>query len=597
MKDIIKVLRNLRGYKTEVILVIIFNILLSIFTVVSIPILIPFFQLLFNRETQVEKSSNEYINQLNEFFVQIIDTQGRDQALITVCGIILVIFFLKNLSRYMAIYFLAPIRTGVVHDLREQLYQKYLSLPYGEYVNLKAGDLISRITADIQEVEISIIKMIEIIFKSPLIIIGSIAFMIFVSPQLSLFVLVLLVFTVFIIGGISKSLKRKSTVVQERLGNITSQVEESVYSMKVIKAYNGQEEQYEKFEKENEGYRSMLTQLIRRQDLSSPLSEFLGITIVLALMWFGARLVFAGSLLPETFFAFIVAFYQVIDPAKSLSNAYFNIQKGLAAYERVEGFLLKPEEESSSRERDLVMENALEIKNLSFGYEEGAKVLDDINTTIRKGETVALVGTSGGGKTTLIDVISGIYPVQDGEITLDGKDIRSFSLKEWRGLFGIVSQVPILFHDTVARNIGFAQDVSREDIIRAAKVANAHEFISDLPQGYDTVIGDKGMKLSGGQRQRITIARAVLYNPEILILDEATSSLDSESEKLVQEALEHITRDRTSIVIAHRLSTVTNADRILVMDGGRILDYGRHDELLDRSKVYQKLVSMQSFSA
>lgn len=595
MREAFKVFAEVKNYKSNVFLVILFNILLSVFTVVSIPVLIPFFQLLFNRNAQVDASSNALIDRMNQYFLQIIDTQGREQALITVCLVIMVIFLLKNLFRYLAVYFMAPVRTGLVHDLRERLYNKYLSLPYGEYLDLKTGDLISRIIADIQEVESSIFRMIEVVFKAPLIIIGSIAFMIFISPQLTLFVLALLLFTIFIIGGISKTLKKKSSKVQGYLGNITSQVEETVSAMKIIKVFNGQERQFEKFDQENKGYRNTLLRLIRRRELASPLSEFLGVSIVLLLMWFGARLVFKGELLPETFFAFIVAFYQVIEPAKSFSNAYFHIQKGLAAHDRVEDFLALSEEQlSDDNKRSIEFSDQLSLQNISFAYPNGIEVLKDINIDVHKGETIALVGPSGGGKTTLIDLIAKVHELQSGIMKLDGIDSKEISLSNWRSLFGIVTQSPILFHDTVLANINFSGRATKDKVIEAAKIANAHEFIMKLPDGYHTIIGDKGMKLSGGQRQRLTIARAILTDPEILILDEATSSLDSESERLVQEALERITKDRTAIIIAHRLSTIVNADKIYVMIDGKIADQGTHQALSLSSETYSNLVAMQS---
>lgn len=599
MLELFNVLSNIKRYRGQVLLVILFNVLYSIFTVVSIPMLIPFFQLLFNREANVKSEDSSMLDSFNQYFINIIDTQGREQALLMVIGIICLLFFLKNLSRYLAIYFMAPIRTGVVYDLRKKLYDKYLNLPFSKYVDFRTGDLISRITADVSEVEISIIKMIEIIFKSPLVIIGSIAFMIYISPQLTLFVLFLILVTIFVIGKISKTLKRKSTTVQERMSSITSHVEETISSMKVIKAYNAQQAQAKKFEEDNFGHSHLWKRLIRRQDLSSPLSEFMGITIVLVLMWYGAQLVFAGSLMPETFFAFVVAFYQVIDPAKSFSNAYFNIQKGLAAYDRVNDYLTMPSEsltEHTSGEKPH-LRKSLEIRALSFSYEQKIPVLRDINLTIKKGENIALVGTSGGGKTTLVDVIVGLYPITHGDILLDGRSMKEYSLKGWRELFGIVTQMPILFHDSIFNNINFACDKSMEEVVEAAKLAQAHDFIMALPEGYETVIGDKGMKLSGGQRQRITIARAILADPEILVLDEATSSLDSESEKLVQVALEKVTKKRTAIIIAHRLSTVKKADRIIVMQEGAIIDHGTHEELLEKSTVYEKLVQFQSFQS
>lgn len=591
-----KLIHRVGKYKGYFGLSIFFNILLSIFTVVSIPVIIPFFQILFDRIPTA--SGTDSLDGVNTYFQQLIYSQGKENALLIACGLILLIFLLKNLFRYLALYFVVPMRTGIVRDIRSELFEKYLRLPLSYYSDQRTGDLISRITLDVLEVEVSILKVIEVVFKAPLIIIGSILFMIYVSPQLSLFVLVLLVFTVVVIGGISKTLKKQSQKAQQRLANITSTVEESIGGIKIIKAFNGEENQKERFAKENDGYRNTLISLMNRQNLSSPLSEFLGISVVTALLWYGSKLVFAESLQPETFFAFIFAFYQVIEPAKSFSSAYYNIQKGMAAVERIDDLMTTAQENTKADSAPIQFHNKIEIKNVSYQYQGDDKiVLDDINLTINKGEVVALVGPSGSGKTTLVDLIMGFYPIQTGEINIDGNAISNQDLGSVRSLFGLVSQNAILFHDTIKNNITFGKgNSSKEKIEQSAKISNAHEFIVDLQDGYNTIIGDKGMKLSGGQRQRLTIARAVLHDPQILVLDEATSALDSESEKLVQDALDKILHDRTSIVIAHRLSTIKNADKIVVMDQGRIISMGNHEELYKTSPLYKKYVDMQGVS-
>lgn len=576
------------------ILAIVFNVLLSIFTVISIPLIIPFFQLLFDRSVEVGGAEADYVTGL---FTQLIRTQGKQQALLIVCGLIVGTFFLKNLFRYLGTYVMAPLRTGMVYDIRSELYSKYLHLPLSIIQGERSGDFISRISADVQEVEQSILKIIQVVFKAPLIIVGSIAYMLYLSPQLSLFVLGLLLFTVFIIGGVSRTLKKKSASAQQSLSNIVSQVEETISGQRIIKAFTAETYMDDRFRQENTDYRNTITKLIRRQDLSSPLSEFLGVSIVAVLMYYGSQLVFQNSLVPEAFFAFIFAFYQVIEPAKSFSTAYYNIQKGMAAVDRIDQVAALPSERAQTEGQGVAsLDDQLLVQNLTFSYTDGHPVLIDINLAVAAGQTVALVGPSGSGKSTLADLVLGYYGVPRGMISFDGADINDLSLQSIRSLIGLVSQHAILFNDTIRSNITFGQEgATEEEVVAAAKMAHAHEFITALPQGYDTNIGDKGLLLSGGQRQRITIARAILADPDVLILDEATSALDSESEQHVQAALQGLMRDRTALVIAHRLSTIANADQIVVIDQGNIIAQGRHDELIVTSPLYKKYVQMQTF--
>lgn len=599
MEGFWKLIKRTSNYRSNVILGIVFNILLSIFTVISIPLIIPFFQLLFDRVPSYGNGVNdiEAMDGVTRWFSALINNAGKENALIIVCSLIIVVFLFKNLFRYLATFVLAPMRTGIVYDMRSELYNKFLFLPIDNIEAHKSGDYISRISADIQEVEHSILKLIQVVVKAPLIIIGSVVYMLYLSSQLSIFVFGLLIFTIVVIGGISKSLKKKSTVAQRKLSNIVSQVEETISGNRIIKSFNAQHHMQRRFDVDNFDYKNTITSLIRRQDLSSPLSEWLGVSIVAILMFYGAHMVFKGNLLPETFFAFIFAFYQVIEPSKSFSTAYYNIQKGLAALDRVD-HITGIESESSLYEgiKKSHFTDEIVFNQVSFAYESGHDVLHDISFNIKKGDTVALVGSSGSGKSTLMDLILGFYPVSRGSICIDGLDISKMNKKDLRSMLGLVSQNSVLFNDTVKNNISFANnDVSEEQIFQSAKMSFAHEFIQQLPKGYDSNIGDKGLKLSGGQKQRLTIARAILTDPDILLLDEATSALDSESEKYVQEALENITKERTAIVIAHRLSTIVNADKILVMDQGKIIARGTHEYLLNVSDLYKKYVEMQSF--
>jgi ABC-type multidrug transport system fused ATPase/permease subunit len=452
------------------------------------------------------------------------------------------------------------------------------------------------------EVEHSIVNMLQAIFREPLILFGCLGYMIFVSPQLLLIVLGLLAFTVVIIGGIGKQLRRTSRQVQERLADIVSTLEESIGGIRIIKAFTAEAYQQSRFDKDNDTYNSLIIKLARRRDLASPLSEFLGVSVVVALLWFGSRLVFTQDLSPSTFFSFLLAFFFMLDPAKKFSSAWYNVQKGVAALDRIEQVLHQPSEINASpqpaRMEAAAFHKDITFRDVSFKYPNSEEwVLRHIDLHIRKGRTVALVGRSGAGKSTLADLLPGFYHPTVGQICIDGKDIMDIPLPALRKLMGVVSQEAILFNDTIYQNIVFgAEGVTTEQVEQAARIANAHEFILATEQGYNTVIGDRGAKLSGGQRQRLTIARAVLNNPPILILDEATSALDSEAEKLVQDALIKVMKGRTAIVIAHRLSTIQHADEIIVLEHGHIVERGTHDSLLEHPKgAYRKLVNLQAF--
>ncbi len=576
---------------------------MSVFMVVSIPVLQPFLQILFNPEEMAAKATtgtdlDSLEAKSSAFFADLIRDHGREEALLLVCIFLVLVFFGKNLFRYLSLYCLAPVRTGVVRDIRQQLVNKILALPISYFTESRKGDLMSRISSDVQEIEWSIVGVVESIAREPLVILGSVAFMIYVSPGLLLFVIGLMLFSALIIGGVGRSLRKQSGEAQTRLGMLGSLVEETLGGLRIIKGFNAEPWQRNRFAKENQGYARTLTRLYRRKDLASPLSEFLGISAVAVLLWFGAKQVFAGQISAATFITFLYAFYNVIEPAKALSGATYNIRKGMGALERVQE-ILNAEISIQEAENALAIKSfseKIEFKNVSFQYANAERpAVEHIDLIIPHGKIIALVGASGAGKSTLADLLPRFYDVSDGQILVDGTDIRHLRLHDWRSLLGIVSQEAILFNDTVRNNILFSSaDASEDDIIAAAKAANAHDFIMALPEGYDTNIGDRGSKLSGGQRQRLTIARALLKNPPLLILDEATSALDSESEQLVQAALDRLLANRTALVIAHRLSTVQHADEIVVMDAGRIAERGTHEMLMSKGKIYRKLVELQA---
>ena len=598
-----RLLTYLKPYKSLVLGNVIANILMALFTIVSIPAIIPFLQILFDRAPAFTEAPElawniESMVEYSKYsFAQLIESRGKEYALASICIIIVALFFFKNLFRYLSLFFMAPVRNGIVRDIRKELFGKMMQLPLSYYSDERKGDLMSRVTADVQEIEWSILNVLEVIFREPLIIFGCLLVMLYISPSLTLFVLVLFAFTALIIGGIGKTLRKKSSKAQQQLGNLVSIIEEGLSGLRIIKGFTAESYQEDKFAKENNRYRSTLTQLLRRRDLSSPLSEFLGIAVVAVLLWYGSRQVFGGTLEAENFFAFIFAFFNIITPAKSFSKAFYNIQKGLAAVDRIDEInnaeiKIKNQLEAT---RITNFEKEIEYRDISFAYTRGeGYVLKDIRLTIPKGKIIALAGPSGSGKTTLADLLPRFFEPSQGQLLIDGKDVRSYTLESLRSLFGIVSQEPILFNDSIYNNIAFGlDDVDEAAIQKAARIANAHDFIMDLENGYQTNIGDRGDKLSGGQRQRITIARAVLKNPPILILDEATSSLDAASEKLVQEALSKLMENRTSIVIAHRLSTIQHADEIIVMQEGKIVERGNHAQLITQNGPYKKLVELQ----
>lgn len=591
----------LRPYKGPLVMNIVSNILMALCMVISIPIIIPFFQILFGRVTPslepVAFSINHIQAWLEYVFGQLVRTYSQETALIIVCVTFVLIFLLKNIFRYLALVFMAQVRNGIVRDLRGAIYGKYMQLPLAFFTRGKKGDFLSRISTDVQEIEYSILNVMEALFKEPIVIIGSITFMLFTSLKLTLFVFVLILFTGFIVGRISRNLKRKSKVVQEQLSSLMIHVEESLNGMRIVQGFNAQDYQQGRFGKINNEYRKLLTRIMYRRDLSSPLSEVLGITIVAVLLWYGSLLVFKSEIKPETFFAFLYAFFNVIAPSKSFSSAYYNIQKGLAAVERVNEVLDNTEEIKQAPDSRPIhtFEKEITFDNVGFQYNaNGEWALRNINLRIPKGQVIAIVGTSGSGKSTLSDLLPRFHDVTEGSISIDGTDIRQLNIKQLRSLMGIVNQDPVLFHDTLFNNIAFGNPTATlDEVITVAKIAQIHDFIMNTPQQYNTIVGDRGSTLSGGERQRITLARALLANPPILILDEATASLDSKSERLVQDALSHVMEGRTSIVIAHRLSTIQYADQIIVLKDGHIAESGDHATLMQRQGEYAKFVGLQ----
>lgn len=599
MNELTRLIPFLKKYKGWLSLSIFSNIFLSIFTVLSVPVIIPFFQILFNsQENQQNANQGSDIEvYLRTYFTELIQNEGKEQALLMICILISLVFLFRNLFRYLALYCMAPVRNGVVADLRSAMYHKFLSLPPSFFIKHRRGDLISRVSSDVQEVEWSILNVIEAIFKAPLIMIGCIIFMFMTSVKLSIFMMVLLVVVVVIIGGISKSLKKTSTEVQSKLGFLSAMVEESLNGLKIIQGFNAERYMSKRFDANNKSYRDLLTKLLHKRDLSVPTSEFLGVSVVAVLLWYGTTLVFKGELYPETFFAFVFAFYQLIEPGKSFSSAFYNIQKGAAALNRIEEVTLYKNDEVQGVNKIESFRNSIKFENVSFKYPgEDVFAIRNFNLDVKKGEVIAIVGPSGAGKTTLSDLLIRFIEPTEGKILLDGKDLKDCTLLSSRSLFGLVTQEAILFNDSIENNITFGQENDKGfGVVESAKIANSDEFIKQTVDGYQTNIGDKGMKLSGGQRQRLTLARAINKNPEIFILDEATSALDSESEILIQKALDQIMNDKTVFVIAHRLSTIKKADKIVVIDHGNIVEMGRHADLIDLGGTYNSMIENQKF--
>lgn len=611
MKQFAKILKFAYAYKNLAILNALLNIASVIFGLFSFTLVIPMLGILFGTQVKVydppvgELSTEWFENYISYQLTKVIDTAGEGQALGIICIGIIISFFAKNLSRYMAQYTLVPIRTGVVRDIRRALHNKLSELSISYFSEKRKGDMMSRMTTDVREVEASIMSTLGLVVRDPVNIIASLVLLFSMSFKLTMVVLLLFPVAGIIIGNIGKTLRRKSNKGQIQIAHILSAIEENIAGLRVIKAFNAEKQVNDKFEDELEKHQNIMSSIMRRRDLASPMSEFLSTMVMVVVIWYGGNLIFDGNiegvqqeLSPQAFIGFIVIFSQILPPIKSLSQGYYSIQRGSASAARIME-VLDAEIEVAEKE-DAVEINSfntdIKFDKVRFYY-DSKEVLNNINLKIKKGSTLALVGQSGGGKSTLANLVARFYDVKGGQLLIDGVDIRDYKLHDLRKLMGIVTQDAILFNDSVFNNIALGiENPSMEKVIEAAKIANAHEFISKFEDGYHHNIGDGGHKLSGGQKQRLSIARAVMKNPPILILDEATSALDTESERLVQDALTKLMKNRTSIVIAHRLSTIQSADEIIVINDGQIVEQGTHEELLGAQGHYHKLHQMQNLS-
>ena len=607
MREFILVLRRfVPPYKKYIVLTALFNILSAVLNIFSFAALIPILQILFRTEgadtaTELMPWSFDNIkdvlsNNADYYVTQLIANVGATTTLLLIGLFLAFTTFLKTGAYFLSSASIIPVRTGVVRDIRNQLYQKITALPLSFFSEERKGDIIARMTGDVNEIENSIMSSLDMLFKNPILITFYFGALLFISWQLTLFTLIFVPIFGWLMGNVGRKLKRKSVKAQALWSDTMSQVEETLGGLRIIKAFCAEDKMNRRFDRINNDYRNAVQRVNIRQQMAHPMSEFLGTVLIITVLWVGGILVLDNQILSgPSFIYYLVMLYSIINPLKEFSKAGYNIPKGLASMERVDKILMAENtiKEPAQPKHIAAFEHQIELRHVSFRYGE-QWVLKDINLTIEKGKTVALVGQSGSGKSTLVDLIPRYYDVQEGEVLIDGINVRDLGIHDLRQLIGNVNQEAILFNDSFRGNITFGVDsATQEQIEQAARIANAHDFIMQTEHGYDTNIGDRGGRLSGGQRQRISIARAILKNPPILILDEATSALDTESERLVQDALEHLMKTRTTVAIAHRLSTIKNADEICVLHDGRIVERGTHDELIALGGYYKKLHEMQ----